>query len=335
MQTTFGLVCFGEFFMTDYDVFNGDADGICALIQLRNAEPRDATLVTGIKRDIALLNRLSAKAGDRIVVLDVSLDKNRDGLTDVLESGAEVFYVDHHFSGDIPTHAGLTATINTAPNVCTSLLVNRHLNGQFAEWALVGTFGDNLKASAAKLAEFAQLDAALLPRLERLGILINYNAYGASIEDLHFAPDALFRLLVEHATPSGFLQADQETFQKLDEGYEQDMAHAHDAEVVFERKHAAVIMLPDAAWSRRVSGVYGNDLANRHPERAHAVVTEREDAGFMISVRAPLSNKTGADEICRQFPTGGGRKAAAGVNDLPVDLLDQFIDTFQTYYSSA
>ena len=24
----------------DYDVFNGDADGICALIQLRHADPR-------------------------------------------------------------------------------------------------------------------------------------------------------------------------------------------------------------------------------------------------------------------------------------------------------
>ena len=38
--------------MADYDVFNGDADGICALVQLRQAEPRDTTLVTGVKRNI-------------------------------------------------------------------------------------------------------------------------------------------------------------------------------------------------------------------------------------------------------------------------------------------
>ena len=50
--------------MTHYDVFNGDADGICALQQLRLAEPRDAVLVTGVKRDIALLDRVPARAGD-------------------------------------------------------------------------------------------------------------------------------------------------------------------------------------------------------------------------------------------------------------------------------
>ena len=39
------------------DVFNGDADGLCALHQLRLAEPlADAQLVTGVKRDIALLD---------------------------------------------------------------------------------------------------------------------------------------------------------------------------------------------------------------------------------------------------------------------------------------
>ena len=38
--------------MNFFDVFNGDADGICALIQLRLAEPRDTTLITGVKRDI-------------------------------------------------------------------------------------------------------------------------------------------------------------------------------------------------------------------------------------------------------------------------------------------
>jgi hypothetical protein len=27
-----------------------------------------------------------------------------------------------------------------------------------------------------------------------------------------------------------------------------------------------------------------------------------------------LSNKSGADELCKSFETGGGRKAAAGIN---------------------
>ena len=41
--------------LTVYDIFNGDADGMCALQQLRLREPRDAQLVTGVKRDIALV----------------------------------------------------------------------------------------------------------------------------------------------------------------------------------------------------------------------------------------------------------------------------------------
>ena len=59
-----------------YDVFNGDADGICALHQLRLTEPRASVLVTGAKRDIALLDRVEAHAGDELTVLDVSLAVN-------------------------------------------------------------------------------------------------------------------------------------------------------------------------------------------------------------------------------------------------------------------
>ena len=55
------------------DVFNGDADGLCALHQLRLAEPAAAELVTGVKRDIALLERVAAAPGDLVTVLDVSL----------------------------------------------------------------------------------------------------------------------------------------------------------------------------------------------------------------------------------------------------------------------
>jgi oligoribonuclease NrnB/cAMP/cGMP phosphodiesterase (DHH superfamily) len=83
--------------MAVIDVFNGDADGLCALVQLRNANPQDSVLVTGVKRDINLLDRVTAQAGDQVTVLDVSLDKNRDGLSAVLKAGAEVVYIDHHF----------------------------------------------------------------------------------------------------------------------------------------------------------------------------------------------------------------------------------------------
>ncbi len=110
--------------MSCFDVFNGDADGICSLLQLRQVMPTEAQLVTGVKRDIALLDRVTAASGDQVTVLDISLDKNREPLKRLLAAGADVFYADHHYAGDIPTAANLNALINTAPEVCTSLLVN-------------------------------------------------------------------------------------------------------------------------------------------------------------------------------------------------------------------
>jgi len=65
---------------------------------------------------------------------------------------------------------------------------------------------------------------------------------------------------------------------------------------------------------------------NKYPDRAHAVLTQNDNNGYLISVRAPLNNKTGADELCRQFESGGGRKAAAGINHLPESELPLFIE---------
>jgi hypothetical protein len=45
-----------------------------------------------------------------------------------------------------------------------------------------------------------------------------------------------------------------------------------------------------------------------------------------------LSNKQGAGDICSQFATGGGRAAAAGVNALPKDQIDDFLETVEKYY---
>ena len=95
----------------------------------------------------------------------------------------------------------------------------------------------------------------------------------------------------------------------------------------------AVFIFPEAAFARRVSGVYANDLAQQNPTRAHAMLSTLPGDGYQVSVRAPLSNRTGADELCRQFDTGGGRKAAAGINFLPASDLDRFTDAFKKQFS--
>ena len=150
--------------MAVYDVFNGDADGICALTKLRKAEPLESELVTGVKRDIKLLdnlldkllNNLSGKIAlggdDQVNVLDVSMDKNKSALLRILDSGTRVFYCAHHVAGDIPNVSSLDALINTSPDICTSLLINGCLRGAYDGWAVVGAFGANLHRSARELA---------------------------------------------------------------------------------------------------------------------------------------------------------------------------------------
>ncbi|MCZ6829898.1 MAG: DHH family phosphoesterase, partial [Gammaproteobacteria bacterium] len=286
-------------------------------------------------RDIELLKQVEAKAGDQITVLDVSLDKNREALEQVLAAGAEVYYADHHFAGDIPESENLTASINTAPDVCTSILVNSRLRGAFLEWAVVGTFGDNLYDSAHQLAKPLELDEAALLLLKNLGTYINYNGYGSDLSDLHFEPAQLYRLVSPYANPIDFVQGSHAEFEKLEEGYRADMAAAEALRPLQANDHTAVFVLPNEPWARRVSGVYSNDLANASPARGHAVLTEKANGNYLVSVRAPLENKIGADELCRRFPTGGGRKAAAGINDLPADMLDEFLSEFNVVYSQG
>jgi len=321
--------------MNYIDCFNGDADGICALTQIRLQTPVDSELVTGVKRDINLLERVRASRGDMVTVLDVSLDKNRRDLERVLKEGAQVYYCDHHFAGDdIMNHRNLTTLINTTPDVCTSLLVNQTLKGRFLEWAVVGTFGDNLGRSATALAKPLNLNDAQLKALQNLGVYLNYNGYGAKLDDLYFDPAELFKRTSQHKTAFGFMADDADTFNTLEAGYHADMKKAADVIPEFDQPHAAVYMLPNEAWARRVSGVFGNDLANQSPDRAHAVVTQLANNDYMVSIRAPLNNKKGADQICRQFPTGGGRAAAAGINKLSSEDFDRFVETFSEFYRS-
>ena len=313
--------------MTHYDVFNGDADGICALHQLRLAYPTESRLITGVKRDITLLERVVAKPGDRVSVLDISLDKNREALLALLERGARVVYFDHHFAGDIPAHPGFEVHIDRAPDVCTSLLVDRYLQGRHRIWAVVGAFGDNLHQAARRAAEPLHLNADQLDALQSLGVCLNYNGYGETLADLHFPPDALYRLLHRHADPFALI-AEEPAFHQLQQGYAVDMAKAEELQPEMAMPACALYILPDAPWSRRVSGSFGNRLAQSWTNRAHAILTRRAD-GYTVSVRAPIAAPTGADELCRRFDSGGGRKAAAGINCLPDAYLDTFVAEFR------
>jgi hypothetical protein len=316
----------------NYDIFNGDADGICALIQLRLAKPRNASLITGIKRDIQLLTKINAQAGDQLTVLDISMQKNTTQLNQFLTNGASVFYADHHQAGYIPLHPNLTALIDTSSDTCTSLIINKHLDNQFPLWAITAAFGDNFHLSAEHLAKTINLAPQNLQPLNNLGTYINYNAYGSCLDDLHFAPDKLYREMADYISPLDFIASSPVIYQQLENGYLEDMHSAGQTLAEYATDNIAVFILPDQAWARRVSGVFSNDLANQHPDRAQAVLTYTPANDYQVSVRAPLNNKVKADELCASFKTGGGRKAAAGINHLPLTELAEFIEKFsQTY----
>lgn len=317
--------------MRHIDVFNGDADGLCALRQLRLAEPVHAQLVTGVKRDIAMLERVAAGRGDLVTVLDLSLERNRDALIGLLERGVQVRYFDHHYAGEIPSHPGLQAVIDTSSGLCTSMIVDRHLGGRFTAWAVTGAFGDGLDRAAAKLGAVLALNPPDFEVLRELGRDLNYNAYGETEADLLIPPAQLFRAMCEFDDPLRFA-ASSKLGPQLRESRVADLKAAGELETYWSSDGAEVFVLPHASWSRRVHGVFANQRAALNPRRAVAVLAPRRGGDLMASVRVPEDAKTGADAFCRAFPGGGGRQGAAGIDHLRLAELEPFVKRFADTY---
>ena len=320
--------------MTRYYAFNGDADGLCALQQLRLADPSDAVLVTGVKRDIKLLSRVATSSGDEVVALDISLEQNRGDVDRILGTGASVQYFDHHHSGPLPQRPSFVGHIDESPDVCTSLLVDRHVGGRFRSWAIVAAFGDGLHHVARPLAAAAGLADDEIETLERLGTCLNYNAYGEAVDDLHFHPTELAAQMLPFADPFEFAQGCK-AYERLSAGYEDDMHLARDLEPTRRVPGATVLILPNERWSRRVVGVLAHEVARTEPGQAVAILCPKAASGYLVSVRAPMNGPVGADELCRGFETGGGRKRAAGINHLPEWDVDRFLETFETRFGAS
>lgn len=317
----------------NYDIFNGDADGIIALLQLRLNEPKTAQLITGVKRDNNLLKHVDINKAKSVVALDISMEKNTAALKAILTHGIEVFYCDHHRTGEVPDFDNLTVLVDTAPEVCTSLLINGLLNNKYIDWAIAAAYGDNLVSTADELVSQHGKTKQQAEFLAELGTLINYNGYGASLADLHFDPASLYQALLAYNSPFD-VEADKDSvFYTLQDGYQADHQNVTKLMPHIDNDICEIYLLPCAAWARRISGVFGNELANRNPNKAHAVLTLNADGSYMVSVRAPLNNRSGADEVCVKFATGGGRKAAAGINQLAAHDINQFVDVLMQQYS--
>ena len=318
--------------MADFDLFNGDADGIFSLLQLRQIEPRPkATLITGVKRDTRLFSRITnqTQSGDRITALDIGMARNAAGLASTLEAGAEIFFCDHHPTGDITQHDKLTVLMDTSAKTCTAYLIDQYLDGAKAAWAVCGAYGDNFQALAADIATERDLSLPL-SKLRELGELVNYNAYGMTIEDLHFHPQDLYKTLLAYPDPMAFLEDAPGALDILRQGHRSDWEIAGSAREIHISNAGQILSLPASPASNRISGLFANALVDEEPDKAFAVLTRlgAEGGGYRVSVRAPLARKTlPANTFAAKFD-GGGRAEAAGIDLLTDEALSQFIDAF-------
>jgi len=301
--------------MRFYDIFNGDADGLCALHQLRLDQPRAATLITGVKRDIGLLAQIAPTAGDEFTVLDISLDSNRQALLHALEAGARVRYFDHHFAGEIPNHPLLEPHIDVSANTCTSLIVDQYLSGSHRMWAIVAAFGDNLAAQAYAAAAGMGLGSDDIETLKDLGENLNYNAYGANLAELHFHPATLYLRMRPHVDPLSFC-AQAVELDILRSALEDDLRQARALPLENVCEHAVLVCLPEAAWSRRIVGTFANELARQHATRTVALLL-RSGSGYQVSLRAQEHCAPAVHLLAQQFESGNGRARAAGIAFLP------------------
>ena len=288
---------------------------------------RDATLITGLKRDNALLDRIADAANADVTVFDVSIETNRSALDRLLARGCTVTWFDHHRWRSKPTHARFRGHLDAGLDACTSSIVDAHLQGRFRQWAIVGLYGDEVASGAEALASSLDLGDEIRAALRKMGELINYNAYGATEDDPMLPPLELAKQAFAYETPLAWM-GESDLFNALAAARRCDLERA----VRAERWRDNVVVLPDERWARRVIGTLANQLARAEPTRPHAVLRCTEADRYVVSVRAPRVGGRGAGDLCERFPTGGGRAAAGGINVLAESDLPAFLEAFDRHW---
>ncbi len=317
--------------MTNYDVFNGDTDGIFARHQLRLALPLDTVNISGVKRDVNLLRHVDPVEGDLVTVLDISHAKNRKDVLRILESGAKVEYFDHHDPSELINHPNIVYHIDTDPHMTTGRIVDTHVNGKNHIWAIATAFGDNHFDLAYKLALDEGLNEKQTELLKEIGLAINYNSYGKTEDDLFAAPLAVSDML-EDCGADVFAIANHDIFSVLVTNFRSDMSTASCQEPFSIHDRGVIYKFPDEEWSHRIMGTFGNHLVNSNKDLACAIAVTNSDGTYRISVRSSLKNPYGAGNLCKIFG-GGGREKAGGINNLVKEDLDKFKNEFGKVFS--
>ena len=318
--------------MTNYDVFNGDTDGIFAWHQLRLAHPREAKIVTGVKRDVNLASRVDSQEGDLVTIMDVSHAKNRKDVQRILDSGAIVEYFDHHDPKELIEHPNITYHINTEPNISTGLIVNSHVKGQNRLWSIATAFGDNHIDLAMNMAKSEGLSDEQVLILKQIGLVVNYNSYGQTVDDLFFSPEEIAEA-TRACGPDIFNFLEQgDIFSTLLENFNADMSSAVCQEPFSISDKGVIYTLPNEAWTHRIMGSFSNHLVSTNKDLACAIAVLNSDGTYRISVRSSINNPYGAGTLCGKFD-GGGREKAGGINNLPASDMNAFKEEFEKVFA--
>ena len=95
--------------------YNGDADGICSMVQWGLVHGVDGNRITGVKRDIELLDRIKPNSDDEVIVMDISLARNHSMAQRLAQDGVKITWFDHHLAGE--KIESISAHIDTSDNV--------------------------------------------------------------------------------------------------------------------------------------------------------------------------------------------------------------------------
>lgn len=308
------------------DVCNGDADGLCSILQWRRHEPKASTIVTLLRHEASLWGRVHTRPGDEFLLCDIPLEPNRATLLQLLNGGARVHYLNHHDTEDIPWHPQLQATVDSSHEACTSLIVDRLLGGKYRDWAVVGAYGDQLTRVANRLASGLGFMKDVRTRLRELGELISYNACVPHEKDAYLAPARLYERLSRYPGPLDFLQSES-LVAELNAVRLEDLNKASALTPYWQDACACVYVLPDAPWAHRVASSLYYRIAAAEPQRAHAFLRPLKDGYFEAKVHA--ARNAGADLPKPEHTERASRRPRAWVIEhLPNGEIDHFIRAF-------
>ncbi len=319
-------------------LFNGDADGLIAqrILEMHLGAPD--LRITGLKRDIKLLQKLPPMEAGHIHALDISLRQNQPELLTILaKENLNVTWYDHHDPGEVEPHPRLHLHIYQSSGTCSAVIVNAVFGRQQGLWAAMAAFGDAVPDTAKALIDEVGVSHAESNLLQRSGILLNYNAYGEKISDVLFDPADLAKRMSQFTSALDFCQ-EESIFGPLTQQFVSDQSMCKNLTALNDSEAAQAYLAPDAPWARRYLATWANEHILDHPLQALALIHPRAGGDFQVSIRAPRGTPgvvPSAASLASEFTTGGGRKLAAGINVLPAHDLERFVKRFERFFAGG